>query len=71
VLLARRRLDEQAVALFAATERWPAAPYLIACARRERALCDERLDAPSLAAAEANGRALDLAAAKALARAAS
>jgi predicted ATPase/DNA-binding SARP family transcriptional activator len=70
VLLARRGSSEQAVELFAATERWPAAPYLIACARRERAHCDERLEAPELAAAEARGRALDLAGAKQLARAA-
>jgi predicted ATPase/DNA-binding SARP family transcriptional activator len=70
VLLARRGADEPAVQLFAATERWPAAPYLIACARRERTLCDERLDPPTLAAAEARGRALDLDGAKELARAA-
>jgi predicted ATPase/DNA-binding SARP family transcriptional activator len=70
VVLARRGLGEQAVELFAATERWPAAPYLIACARRERALCDERLAAANVAAAEARGRALDIAGAKELARAA-
>jgi predicted ATPase/DNA-binding SARP family transcriptional activator len=68
VLLARRGDAEAALALLAATEPWPAAPYLRALGERERERAAAALGADAAAGAQRRGRALTLAEAKALAR---